>query len=232
MLHRALQKASVRAPPAHSVAPIGEARILEGLRKELGAELYFAVCRTPAVYRGNPFLVEVGIAYGKPEHERAENGVELLPRAGESVRVLRFANRVPLLFQQSACAITRAISRTGWKSYGIEQPKGGLPIAPMAILVHVASVWVPFTSESKEAIAPYPEIVREIELALRECGRKLRAHVLRRKRLRRELERQARIEAYLPHVADALQSILGLSETERSELVAQLDGRLRSRRGA
>jgi DNA topoisomerase-6 subunit B len=229
-LHRALGKVPVRAPPACAVTPIGEARILEGLEKELAAELYFAVSRAPAVYRGNPFQVEVGIAYGRPEHA-APDQAALLPKSDEPARVLRFANRVPLLFQQSGCAVTRAIQRTRWKGYGIEQPKGALPVAPMVILVHVASVWVPFTSESKEAIAAYPEIVREIELALRQCGRKLRAHVLRRKRQRRERERRARIETYLPHVAGALESILGISAVERAGLVAQLDATLARARG-
>ena len=68
------------------------------------------------------------------------------------VHLLRFANRVPLLYQQSSCAITKAVIQTNWRSYGLHQPKGALPVAPMAILVHVASVWVPYTSESKEAV--------------------------------------------------------------------------------
>ena len=95
----------------------------------------------------------------------------------EPVRLLRFANRVPLLYQQASCAITKAVTQTNWRGYGLHQPKGALPVAPMAILVHVASVWVPYTSESKEAIEPYPEILKEIKLGLQECARKL-AHYL------------------------------------------------------
>ena len=97
--------------------------------------------------------------------------------ADKPIELFRFANRVPLLFQRGACGITEAIVKTDWRNYLLSQPKGSLPVGPMALLVHVASVWVPFTSESKEAVAHYPEIIREIQLAAQECGRKLaRAH--------------------------------------------------------
>ena len=95
---------------------------------------------------------------------------------------------MPLLYQQSSCAITKAVIQTNWRTYGLHQPKGALPIAPMAILVHVASVWVPYTSESKEAIEPYPEILKEIKLGLQQCARQL-AHYLRRElHLRQEYD--------------------------------------------
>ena len=141
----------------------------------------------------------------------------------EPVRLLRFANRVPLLYQQSSCAITKAVIQTNWRAYGLHQAKGALPIAPMAILVHVASVWVPYTSESKEAIEPYPEILKEIKLGLQQCARNL-AHYLRREmHLRQEYDRRAYIEKYLPHIGIALQDILALSNDERDSTVNKLD---------
>ena len=91
----------------------------------------------------------------------------------ELARVIRYANRVPLLYQQSACATFKAVLDTTWRNYGVSQSRGALPAGPMVIFVHMASVWVPFTSESKEAIADYDEIRKEIKLALQECGRRL-----------------------------------------------------------
>ena len=99
-----------------------------------------------------------------------------------SARVIRFANRVPLLHQPGACAMSQAVTRTNWRSYDIEQPRGGMPVGPLAIFVHMASVWVPFTSESKEAVAHYPEIIREIRLGLQECGRRVGEHLGRERR--------------------------------------------------
>src|SRR5262249_56412989 len=81
---------------------------------------------------------------------------------GQTMEIMRYANRVPLQFQQAACAITQTVTGPNWRSYGLSQSRGGMPKGPVYLMVHIASVWVPFTSESKEAIASYPEIQKEI----------------------------------------------------------------------
>ena len=207
------------------------------MRKEGEADFYEATARPPAVYRGNPFQVEVGIAYGKPggvglevteegriqkKKKDAETSEELVADADEPIRILRYANRVPLLYQQSACAVTKAVIGTDWRRYGLQQPKGALPIGPCAVMVHIASVWVPFTSESKEAIASYAEILKEIKLGLQEVGRKLGAYIRKGKRLKSEFDKRSYIEKYIPHIGIALREILALSETEERKLVVTL----------
>jgi DNA topoisomerase-6 subunit B len=244
-LHEAIQKAKIMAPSTNCISPIGEGLVLAGLKKEIEADFYYANSRAPSVYRGNPFVIEVGIAYGKPggvgldlteegrivKKEKSSAATEdLVGAADEPVRVLRFANRVPLLHQQSACAVTKAVIQTNWKSYGLQQPKGALPIGPMAVMVHIASVWVPFTSESKEAIASYEEIMKEIKLGLQECGRRLGSYVRRGKRLRAEYDKRNYIETYIPHIGIALQEILDLSDAERDDTVKTLDGVLQKSR--
>ncbi|MDP6386556.1 MAG: DNA topoisomerase VI subunit B [Planctomycetota bacterium] len=237
-LYEAIAETKISSPPSDCIAPIGEDLLLKGLKKELEADFYATVTRPPAVYRGNPFQIEVGIAYGKPggvgleltdggriqKKSKAERATEeLVASADEPVRVLRFANRVPLLYQQSGCAITKSVVQTNWRSYGLSHPRGGLPIAPMALIVHIASVWVPFTSESKEAIASYPEIIKEVKLALQECGRQLGIHIRKGKRLKREFEKREYIEKYIPHIGLALQEILGLTNKERDKTVKTLE---------
>ena len=93
----------------------------------------------------------------------------------------------------------------------------------MVVLVHIASVWVPFTSESKEAIAAYPEIIKEVKLGLQEVGRKLGAHIRKGKRLKREFEKRSHIEKYIPHIGIALQEILDLTDAERDATVNELE---------
>jgi DNA topoisomerase-6 subunit B len=245
-LHRAIGRTRISAPRTDCIVPIGDEQLLNGLRKELDADFYTVTTRPPAVYRGNPFQVEVGIAYGRPGgaglqrdregHIRKTKRSETIDaghpaaRADEPARLLRYANRVPLLYQQSACVITRASIQTNWRAYGLRQTKGALPVAPMAILVHVASVWVPFTSESKEAIAGYPEILKELRLGLQECGRRLAAYLRRGERLQREYARRVHIEKYLPHIGIALQEILGFSDEEREHTVTDLDEILHRKR--
>ena len=158
------------------------------------------VTRPPKVYRGNPFQVEVGLAYGGNWP------------ADRSVELYRFANRVPLLFQRSACGMSEAIIRTDWRNYLLSQPKGALPVGPMVLLVHIASVWVPFTSESKEAVAHYPEILKEVQLAAQECGRKLAAHIRKRQHQDYELKRRSIFELYIEEVVHSLGKITGKAE--------------------
>ncbi len=218
-IHETIQKTKIMAPPTDCIAPIGDALIEAALRAEVNAEFYTSVSRRPMVYRGNPFLIEVGLAYGGDQ------------AADAPITVYRYANRVPLQYQQGACAITKAVSTTDWKKYQLQQPRGAPPIGPMLLMVHMASVWVPFTSESKESIAHYPEIIKEIRLALQECGRKVATHIRKQKRDADESKKRAYIEKYIPQVAVGLQQILGLNDVARDKVVASLTDVLeRSRR--
>ncbi|HKM09886.1 MAG TPA: DNA topoisomerase VI subunit B [Candidatus Methanomethylophilaceae archaeon] len=187
---KAIGKVKIMAPQTDCLSPIGEnlikkglMHVLDGLRPD-----YYAtpVTRSPKTANGNPFVVEAGIVYGGDIASDSQ------------VSILRFANRVPLLYQQGACATTKAISDMDWRRYGLEQRGGkGVPYGPAIILVHVASTKVPFTSEGKEAIASYPEIVNEITVAIRACARNLKSHL-------NKLERRSKTRAKF----DIVQKIL------------------------
>ena len=190
------RKTAKEEPLAPSEAP--DAPPEEGVERIKGHSYFIAtVTRSPKVYRGNPFQVEVGLAHGgswPPD---------------KTIELFRFANRVPLLFQRGACGITDAIARTDWRKYLLSQPKGSLPVGPMALLVHIASVWVPFTSESKEAVAHYPDILKEVQLAAQECGRKLAAFIRKRKAADYQAQRRSIFELYIEEVAAAIGKITG-----------------------
>ena len=218
-LYNAINETKIMAPPTNCISPIGDELIRKSLVQRIKADFTVAVSRPPSVYRGNPFLVEAGIAWGGD-----------LPQE-DLVSLYRFANRVPLLYQQSGCAITSAAIKTDWRNYGLSQSKGALPSGPAVIFIHIASVWVPFTSESKEAIADYDEITKEVRLALQECGRKLATHIRKRKRQADERRKRGYIEKYLPHVGIALQEILGISDKEKDKVVENLTNVLEATRG-
>ncbi|MBI2548121.1 DNA topoisomerase VI subunit B [Candidatus Woesearchaeota archaeon] len=218
-LMEGIRKTRLIIPPSDCVVPIGSDLLEKGLRKEINAEFYTSVTRPPAVYRGNPFIIEAGLAFG------GSQGAE------EPMRVMRFANRVPLLYQQGACAVTKSITSTNWRSYGLSQSTGALPIGACSIIVHIGSVWVPFTSESKEAIAHYPEIIKEIKLALQECGRKLYSYLAKKRRVGDELKKRGYIETYIPHVSEALKEILALKNSEKETVEENLKVILEKTRG-
>jgi DNA topoisomerase-6 subunit B len=216
-LYKAIQATRIMAPPSNCISPIGEKAILHGLYKQIKGDFYTAVTRPPSVYRGNPFIIEAGLAYGKGPEQAAAPAAPAVPLAegeqqeddGELARVIRYANRVPLLYQQSACATFKAVLETAWKNYGIGQSRGALPAGPMVVFVHMASVWVPFTSESKEAIADYDEIRKEIKLALQECGRRLGVFLRRRERAKSEFRRRNIFELYIEEVVEACARLKG-----------------------
>ncbi len=279
-LFRAIQETKIPAPATDCVVPIGEELILKGLHQMVPGEFYAAATRPPAVYRGNPFVIEVGLAYGggpsshKVSREALDELLEqtdvrtlrqfilttfqglsaesadkiieaaqLKPRTspksldaeeiarfhealqrinlddGQSMNVLRYANRVPLQFQAGACAITQAVMQTNWRSYGLSQSRGSLPSGPVTVMVHIASVWVPFTSESKEAVAAYPEIAKELRLALQAVGRKLGMYLRRRVRARHEGERRNLFLRYLGEVATVVSQ---MNQVPRDELYERL----------
>jgi DNA topoisomerase-6 subunit B len=194
----AAEKAKGKAAPVPAPEAVPDAPREEGVEKIKGHNYFIAtVTRPPKVYRGNPFQIEVGLAYGGSWP------------ADKTIELFRFANRVPLLFQRGACGITEGIVRTDWRNYLLSQPKGSLPVGPMALLVHIASVWVPFTSESKEAVAHYPDIIKEIQLAAQECGRKLAAFIRKRKALDYQAQRRSIFELYIEEVAAAIGKITG-----------------------
>lgn len=279
-LYQAMQETKIRPPATDCIVPIGRELLLKGLKSVVPGEFHDTVTRPPAVYRGCPFQIEVGIAYGgspqnqrvaldeleelisqsdartlrqflintfsglgaetadriikatnlptrkspsnlkKPELKKLHEALhEVNISEGQSCQVLRFANRVPLQFQAGACAITQAVTQMNWRAYGLSQPRNSVPNGPITIIAHVASVWVPFTSESKEAVASYPEIEKELRLALQTVGRALASFLRKRNTIRQQAERRSIFLRYLGEVATAVSSING---SDRSNVYSQL----------
>jgi DNA topoisomerase-6 subunit B len=198
----AIKKVKIMAPETDCLSPIGETLIRKGLKNVLGsikAEFYAPpITREPRVFAGNPFIVEVGIVYGGQLNKE------------DPVQILRFANRVPLMYQQGACAITQSIEAVDWRRYGLEQRGGqGIPFGPAIILVHVASTKIPFTSESKEAVANVPEIREEIELALKACARRLKTHLNKAAKRSKAKVKFEIVQDIIPMIAEKSAKIVG-----------------------
>jgi DNA topoisomerase VI subunit B len=284
-IHKAIANVKIMAPPATAVVPIGERQLRRGLAREIkDAEFYVSRTRPPAVYLGNPFIIEVALAYGGQLKGAFDNGdtgefslagVELDPsktvaaafldlpgftrkksgeladRAGisrrlrvknispddmESLRLtyndftkkeassspaqmIRLANRVPLLYQQKACVISKAVMDINWRRYGVSQPKGGFPQGAMVLIIHMASVKVKFTSESKEAIAQIPEVLAEMRLAIQECGRDLGNYLKKKSKLKAALDRKETFKRYSGELARVLADLTGKDETYLHDVI-------------
>ncbi|MBM4005742.1 MAG: DNA topoisomerase VI subunit B [Planctomycetes bacterium] len=282
-LYQSIQQTRISAPATDCISPIGEQLILKGLHHVVPGEFYCAATRPPSVYRGNPFLIEVGLAFGGASSaqkvpldtltellgesdarslrqflittfdgiggdgaEKILDEAKIGPRQsaaklkkdeiarlheamrnvnlseGQTMQVLRYANRVPLQFSPAGCAITQAVTGTNWRAYGLQQARGQLPAGPLTVMVHVASVWVPFTSESKEAIAGYEEIMKELKLGLQAVGRKLSIYLNRRNKVLQEGERRSVFLRYLGEVASAVSAIREFGDKQKKDLYDRL----------
>jgi DNA topoisomerase-6 subunit B len=189
-----IQNLKLMAPSTKSVLSIGEDGFAKSI-KRLGAVDFFAVVsRKPAICDFKPVQVEVAVA--RLEDKSAESD--------SSVQVLRFANRVPLQFDKSSCAIVHAIESVNWRSYGISQPKGSLPQGPYIVAVSVVSPFIKFKNASKETIDASDELVEEIRRALIQAGQKLSKHI-RKEVKENELEEKIRhIEQFCPILIEGL----------------------------
>jgi len=213
-LHRAFKKVKIMAPSTDCLSPIGETLIRRSLKhetEEVSPEFIITAARPQAVYSGNPFQVEVGIVYGGS-----------LPKEG-AVKLLRFANRVPLLYQQGDCITTQAISSIDWRRYGLDQPSGkGIPSGPAIFLTHISSTQIPFTSESKEAIADIQEIENEVKLAYRECARKVQRHIHKKVKRKKTREKFDLITKILPEIANKSADMLSKPVPSLDEVITKI----------
>ena len=190
-------KVKLLPPPTNCLSPIEDLLIKKGLSKTIDSKFVATLTRSPEVSQGNPFQVEVGLIYGGNMS------------GDQQVQVLRFANRVPLMYQQGGCLLTKALESVDWRQYGLEQSGGkGVPKGPAAILLHLASTNVQFTSEAKEALSDNENVFIETRKALLEVGRGLRRHMQKKKKMAKVRDKFELINKILPEIAEKSAALL------------------------
>ena len=205
------QEVKLLAPPTDCLSPIEEILIKKGLSKAIDSRFASTVTRKPAVSQGNPFQIEVGLVFGG---DLAADG---------PIEVLRFANRVPLMYQQGGCLLTKALESVDWKRYGLDHPGGkGLPKGPAAVLIHLASTNVQFTSEAKEAVSDNEEVFEEIRKAMLEVGRGLKNHLKKSKQRKKAQEKFDLINIILPEISRKSSEMLGKEEPDLSPVITRI----------
>ena len=177
------------APPTSGLKPIGSDQIEKGINEILLPEFSTAITRKPKAYRGGvSFIIEAGIAYGG----KSGRSIGIQKKA----EIMRFANRVPLTFDQGSCAITEALKSIDWKRYGIRD----LDNAPITVFVNIISTNVPYLSTGKQSVAPEEEIVQEIRQATMKIARRLEKYIRVKKAAKNEAMRSKIFEDLVPVV--------------------------------
>jgi len=205
------QKVKVLNPPTDCLSPIEDLLIKKGLSKAIDSRFASTATREPQVTQGNPFQVEVGLVFGGDLN------------SDSPIEILRFANRVPLMYQQGGCLLTKALESVDWKRYGLEQPGGrGIPKGPAAVLIHLASTNVQFTSEAKEAVASNEEVLEEIRRALLEVGRGLKNHLKKSSQRKKAQEKFELINVILPEISKKSSQLLDREEPDLAPVITRI----------
>ncbi len=193
------------------LSPIEDLLIKKGLSKAIDSRFASTVSRNPILIQGVPYQVEVGLVFGGD-----------LPSDGP-IEVLRFANRVPLMYQQGGCLLTKGLESVDWKNYGLDHPGAkGLPKGPAAVLIHLASTNVQFTSEAKEAVADNDALMKEIRKSMQEVGRGLKAHLKTRKDRKKAREKFDLINIILPEISRKSSQMLGRDEPPLAPVITKI----------
>jgi DNA topoisomerase-6 subunit B len=182
------------APPSDVLSGIGKEQLEKSLKKILNPEVFIVVERQPKVLHGGiPYKVEAAIAYGGDI---------------KGNDILRYANKVPLMFDASACAITQALKNVDWKRYNIEN----FEQSPIIILVSVVSTHIPYTSAGKQAIFPDEELMDEIKNAVYEGARGIKEHLSHKKRIAEIEKRKKAFLRYVNQLSKDLSILSGKDE--------------------
>ena len=207
----AFRKVKLLSPPTDCLSPIEDLLIKKGLSKAIDSRFASTITRGPKVTQGNPFQIEVGLVFGG--NLNADGPIE----------VLRFANRVPLMYQQGGCLLTKGLEAVDWKRYGLDHPGGkGIPKGPAAILIHLASTNVQFTSEAKEAVSDNEEVFEEIRLAMLEVGRGLKGHLKKSSQRKKAKEKFELINIILPEISKKSSELLSRGEPDLAPIITKI----------
>ena len=210
---KALQSLDLMRPQTDCLSPIGGEELEKSLKKEYSPEFVKSVTRKPEVYRGMPFQIEVAAAYG--------GGIQ-----NDKAVLMRFANKIPLLFDSASCALTQSFLGVDYARYGLKV-ESKVPIGPLVFIIHIASVWVPYTNESKNSVASYPVIVKEIKLALQELVRTLSVFLNRK---HKSSLFQERISLFDKYGIELAYSISKLTDIDEKKVKAKIEGLLEKKK--
>ena len=190
-LSDSLQKFEDFLAPDHScLAPLGESPLEKGIKKFFNPDFAAVVQRPASAYSGFPFIVEMGIAYGGDIKSGGPH-------------VYRYANRIPLLYDEGSDVVLKVVNDTDWARYKVK----GDP--PFIIVSHICSTRIPYKTAGKENVADRPEIERELRLGLQFLSRKLAAYMSKRGQADMAKKRANLYAKYIPLIAEFCTELAG-----------------------
>jgi len=190
-LSDALQKFDdFMAPDSSCLAPLGAEPLEKGIKKFFNPDFVAVVQRPASAYSGFPFIIEMGIAYGGDIKSGGPH-------------VYRYANRIPLLYDEGSDVVIKVVNDTDWGRYKVK----GEP--PFIIVSHICSTRIPYKTAGKENVADRQEIERELRLALQFLSRKLSSFMSKRGQAEMAKKRANLYAKYIPMIAEFCTELSG-----------------------
>ncbi|CAI9096366.1 OLC1v1032492C1 [Oldenlandia corymbosa var. corymbosa] len=191
-MHQLFRQAKFDDPSGDCLSPAGEYNLRLGIIKELHPDMVATYSGSAQVFEGHPFIVEAGVSIGGKD-------VKL------GVNIFRFANRIPLLFEQGADVVTRtALKRINWNTYKINQIQDKI-----GVFVSIVSTKIPFKGTGKEYIGDdISEIAATVKTSIQQCCSQLKFKIVKKIQAREQQERKRNLTRYIPDVTSALYDVL------------------------
>ncbi|KAG2493640.1 hypothetical protein HYH03_008157 [Edaphochlamys debaryana] len=191
-LHQLLHEVRFDDPRGDHLSPAGEYNLRLGVMKEVHPDLIATHQGDVKVFEGHAFIVEAAVSVGGRDVKSGINSY-------------RFANRIPLLFEQGSDVITKtAQKRINWAAYKINQAAD-----KVGVFVSIVSTKIPFKGAGKEYIGDdVEEMVAAVKAAIQACCVQLKTKIVRAIAAREQKLRKKNLTKCIPDAANAIFSVL------------------------
>ncbi|MBA0784233.1 hypothetical protein Gotri_001825 [Gossypium trilobum] len=191
-IHQLFRQAKFDDPSGDCLSPAGEYNLRLGIIKELHPDMVATYSGSAQVFEGHPFIVEAGVSVGGKDVKQGLN-------------IFRFANRIPLLFEQGGDVVTRtALKRISWNNYKINQTQDKI-----GVFVSIVSTKIPFKGTGKEYIGDdISEIASAVKSAIQQCCIQLKSKIVKKMQAREQQERKRNLSKYIPDASNAVYNVL------------------------
>lgn len=172
------------------------------------------------VVNNRPTIVECGIAYGGD-----------IP----SFKLYRFANKIPLLYDEGSDVAREVISEVGINKMGISKKEvkeqfsnvetrsdRTVEYLPIHIFFHICSTKIPYKTAGKESIASEGDLKKYMKSCLSDLYRKVSAQIRRELKIKEDENKLRLYKHYIPFIVNAISESIKIDSKKLSKAFQNL----------
>jgi DNA topoisomerase-6 subunit B len=174
------------------------------------------------IINNRPTIIETGLAYGGDIN---------------SFKLYRFANKIPLLYDEGSDVAREVVSEVEINKMGITKKQAKeqfstnnkeskrdrvIEVLPIHIFFHVCSTKIPYKTAGKESIASEGELKYYMKSCLSELYRKLSTQIRKELKMKEAENKMKLYKHYLPFIVEAITDSLGIKNSKLNESFSSL----------